>query len=678
MNIILRKLILTNFKAIRSLAIEFGDETNIFGRNEAGKTTIHDACRWLFFGKDSTDRADFEIKTLDKNNRVISKLSHEVEAVLDIDGSETILKRVLEEKWEKKRGTPEPVFTGNQTSYFWNGVPLKQSEYQAKINGLMDEKIFKLITNALYFNDALKWEERRSVLTQISGIVTDQEIAAGDTEYEKLLAEVGKETLKEYKAKLLAKKKKLKEALETLPTRIDEATRSLPDVLDFSVVEKNLQGKRNELAGVEQEMNESVAALKEKHDAINAKQTEIQGLRSNIISLENGIRNTLLEKKSNRESSLSALRRDLRNANDELTANKSDYLNAENRKKQIITEQNNLRTEWNGLNTQQSDILKEEFVFDDSKCNCPTCKQKLPETDINQQKDGLEKNFNNNKTSRLNTVTARMKSITDTGKKLGDEVNILDKKVSDLLAQNETLVTKIADLQSKLSTLEEEHSQLSTNEAQELTNALSASEEIKTLKSKIEILEKEMEVLNTQEPDNSALKQRKINIQGIIDLLNKQLALKDQRTKTEERIAQLNDEEKDLAQQIADLEASEFTIERFERAKSDALEQKVNGMFKHVTFKLFETQINGAEAPCCITLYKGVPWTDLNTAGKIWAGLDIISVLNNHYNVRAPIFLDNRESTTEIPDINAQIINLIVSPEDATLRVEAKQMAEAV
>lgn len=677
MNIELKRLTLINFKAIRNLTIEFGHHTNISGRNEAGKTTIHDACRWLLFGKDSTDRADFEIKTLDSRNRVIPKLSHEVEAILDIDGEETIVKRVLEEKWEKKRGTAEATFTGNQTSYFWNGVPMKQSEYQAKINGLVDEKIFKLITNALYFNDALKWEERRSVLTQIAGIVTDAEIASGDTEYEKLLAEIGKETLKEFKAKLSAKKKKLKEELETVPTRIDEATRSMPDVLDFSIVEKNLAGKRQELSKVEQDMNDVVTALKEKHEAVNHKQTEIQGLRSKISTLEFAVKSKLQEAKSTRENNLSTIRRDLRNTNDDLARNKSDYLNAENRKKQIVTEQNGLREEWNRLNAQQSEALKDEFQFDESKCACPTCKQRLPEADINQQKESLKKNFDTNKSALVNTVKTRMKTVMDNGKSLGDEVSTLDKKASDLLDVNEKLVTKIADLQSKLSALEAEHNQLSTNESQELTTAISSNDEINTLKAKIEVLEKEMEALNTPEPAND-LKQRKSVIVSEIEQLNKQLALKDQIEKTKVRISQLEGEEKDLAQQIADLEKSEFTIERFERSKSDALEQKVNGLFKHVAFKLFETQINGAEVPCCLTLYKGVPWTDLNTAGRIWAGLDIISVLNEHYDVKAPIFLDNRESTTEIPEIDAQIINLIVSPEDATLRVETKQLAEAV
>lgn len=678
MEIILDKLTLINFKGLRNRTIEFGPSTNIFGANESGKTTICDAFLWLLFGKDSTDREKFEIKTLDSRNNVIPKISHEVEGHFRIDGETAILKRVLEENWVKKRGTPEPVMDGNITSYFWNGVPQKQSEYQSKINTLVNEKAFKLLTNALYFNEVLKWEERRSVLMQIAGDITDADIASGDATYEKLMAEIGKESLSDFKKKLAAEKKKLKEALETLPTRIDEATRSMPDPIDFSIVEKNIAGKKAELAQIEKEVSDTVAALKEKHEAINGKQKEIHALNTQIAQKEHSIKSGLQEKKSARETEISNLKRDSRNLNDELTRNKSDYLTAENRKKAIVTQQNQLREDWNKLNAQQSEILKEEFVFDESKCSCPTCKQRLPEENITQQKETLKKNFENDKTNRAKTIVAKLKETTDTGKRLGDEINELDKKVTDLMKSNEDLLQKIQAIVDRVGELEAENNKLSENESGELNNALAFDEDLLALQSKVDNIQKEIDAINTPEQGGDALKQSKINVQGEIDLLNKQFNAREQIEKTKLRIADLEKEEKNLAQQIADLEGKEFVIQNFERAKSDALEGRVNGMFRYVRFKLFETQINGAEVPCCHTTYKGVPWSDLNTAGKIWAGLDIIAVLSEHYKVKAPIFLDNRESVTDIPETGSQIINLIVSPEDKTLRIETQQLAEAV
>ncbi|MGI8600291.1 MAG: ATP-binding protein, partial [Chitinophagaceae bacterium] len=175
MNIILRKLQLTNFKGIKNLSCEFSHETFIYGENATGKTTVMDAFLWLLFGKDSTDRKDFEVKTLDKAGNVIEKTDHEVYALLDVDGRDIELKRVLREKWQKKRGSVEAEFTGNETLYFWNDVPCQQKEFQAKINNLVDESIFKLLTSPLYFN-SLPWQNRRDVLIGIAGDVTDAEV----------------------------------------------------------------------------------------------------------------------------------------------------------------------------------------------------------------------------------------------------------------------------------------------------------------------------------------------------------------------------------------------------------------------------------------------------------------------------------------------------------------------
>ena len=72
MEIKIFSLKLKNFKGIKELKIDFNcQNTNIYGANATGKTTIFDAFKWLFFDKDSSDRKDFNIKTLDNNNNPI-------------------------------------------------------------------------------------------------------------------------------------------------------------------------------------------------------------------------------------------------------------------------------------------------------------------------------------------------------------------------------------------------------------------------------------------------------------------------------------------------------------------------------------------------------------------------------------------------------------------------------
>ena len=61
----LHKLVLTNFKGIKSFTLDAqGQDVNIWGDNATGKTTLYDAFLWLMFDKDSNNRKDFEIKTI--------------------------------------------------------------------------------------------------------------------------------------------------------------------------------------------------------------------------------------------------------------------------------------------------------------------------------------------------------------------------------------------------------------------------------------------------------------------------------------------------------------------------------------------------------------------------------------------------------------------------------------
>ena len=198
MKITLKSLKLTNFKGARNVQIDFSENvTNIYGRNRAGKTTLFDAFTWVLFGKDHSNKKDFEIKTVDEKEEVIPKIDHEVEAVLKTDDREVSLKSVLREKWTTKKGSTEPVFTGHETIYFFDNVPMKQEEYRKKISKIIDESLFKLITNPYYFNE-LKQQDRRNILLEMVSHKTDFELA-GEYDFKELAVMLGNKTAYEIK-----------------------------------------------------------------------------------------------------------------------------------------------------------------------------------------------------------------------------------------------------------------------------------------------------------------------------------------------------------------------------------------------------------------------------------------------------------------------------------------------
>ena len=121
------------------------------------------------------------------------------------------------------------------------------------------------------------------------------------------------------------------------------------------------------------------------------------------------------------------------------------------------------------------------------------------------------------------------------------------------------------------------------------------------------------------------------------------------------------EEEKSLAQQISDLEKKEFAMDAYTRARMDMVEERVNGKFKLVRFKMFNTLINGGIEEACECTLNGIPFPDINSAGKIQAGIDIISTLSDFYNTYCTVWVDNAETINELPQIKSQLVRLVVT-----------------
>lgn len=651
MKLTLKRLWLINFKGIRNKQIDFRDITNIFGENASGKTSIADAWSWLLNGKDTANRKDFEIKTLDENNVVIPNIDHEVGAEIDVDGTAVILRKVLKENWVTKRGSNKVELKGNETFYYWNDVPMKQGEFQTKISVFGNENLLKLITNPLYFNSSLKWEDRRSVLIPLIPDVPDAEIAQGNEAFTKLMAEMSGKTFKEYRAQIASKKKLLKEELERIPVRIDEVDKSMPDVLNFNAISSDISAKQQELAGIDSQIEDSTKALQEKHSEITAKQNKIHQLTTEVKNIEFQTREKLKDANRAQASDMASLERDINEATRSIADNNAGIQRANASK-------NTQQSERDGLRERYEKVGNEVLVFNDHEFSCPTCRRAYEEADIEAKKTELTNNFNISKSKRLADISA-------SGKNINDYLAKQDELIAGFTASNDILQAKIAELKDKLVTLKAVQAEFN-NTLSEIVKVLEADIKYNNILFDIDSLQ--AQVKEVPAVDNTELKTRKALITGEIDQLKQQLATRDQIDRAVLRIEELEKEQSSYAQQLADLEGTEFNMEQFNKAKMTLIEDRINSKFQYVKFKLFDQQINGGEVDCCDTLINGVPFTDANNAAKINAGLDIINTLCHHHGVFAPIFIDNRESVNNLIHCQSQIINLIVST-DQQLRV---------
>jgi DNA repair exonuclease SbcCD ATPase subunit len=233
--ITLISLTLRNFKGIRGFVLDAaGKNISAYGDNATGKTTLFDGFLWALFHKDSQNRTTFEIKGLDELGRVAEHgLQHEVEAVLMVDRRRRSFKKVYYEKFTKKRGAAIAESSGHTTDYYVDGVPVKLAQYNAEVNGLIDEEIFKLLTSPAYFNEVLKPDARRKVLLDVCGDMTDSEIIAGNKQLAPLTDILGDRSLEDHRKVIAARRSEINKELDKIPVRIDEARRSMPDVSDL-------------------------------------------------------------------------------------------------------------------------------------------------------------------------------------------------------------------------------------------------------------------------------------------------------------------------------------------------------------------------------------------------------------------------------------------------------------
>lgn len=653
MKIQLKNIHLSFFKGIRDLRVNFGDSTDIYGENAAGKTTVFDAFLWLLFGKDSEDRKDFEIKTL-QDGQPMHKVDHEVSATLMVDGETNVLRRVYKEKWTKRRGSDKEELTGHENLFYWSDVPMQLAQYQAKVAGIVNEDLFKLLTNPAYFN-SMKWQDRRRVLLEIAGDISDANIVSlliheHGQHFETLAQKLKeKKTLDEHKREAAAKKKKLKDELALIPARIDEVRKSMPEPKDYVVLEQDLQKYISDLKGVEDAINSKAEAVRQQQDKQREAQKQIFSLQRDIDASTHAFQSRFEQEERNATADVRQAKDDVRRLTVEIQSLIEQEKAARAKVDSLVAEKTDLLTRWSQVNESTASFEGHAF-------SCPTCKRALEAADVESKKAELRDAFNTDKQKTLEKIQLD-------GRSLKASIDAENQKLGEY-------ATKLLSLQQQLSSAQEKADtptadRLSVDHL--VSQAVTNDDTIKEKQARIVELEKITKA--PSEVDTSELTSRKAALTVSIEDLKLSLSTKMQLTKAEERIAELQRQEREFNAQLNEVEGLEFQIEQFEKAKMDELQNRIDSRFKFVRFKLFDVQVNGGEAPCCETLVNGVPYSDANNAGRINAGLDIIDTLSEHYGVTAPVFVDNAESVNDLLPVSSQVIRLVVS-RDKKLRVE--------
>lgn len=669
MKVEVKKILLENYKKFPSKSVDLFPRTEISGRNREGKSTLQDAYLDVLTGKMANGTEPTSIRR--KENGVeVPKVDVIRELTLAIDGKEKVIRKITKQKWRKPRGQSEEVFDGNETSYEIDGFPAKSKDYTEFIQSIAEPSTLLMCSNPKPFLDTLQKStaESRKVLEKMSGFDIAQ-FMEENPQYAHV-EEITKgysveDTLKKLRKELNAQKKKV----DAKNTEIAYETNRTVEAEDTSSLESKKQELNAELSKLEEQeqiledsakgydsLSYEIRGLKSSRDGLVSKANEWLRARQKFIS---DTVSELMLKKSEKESSIRIIGMELDNHIREAKQAKADLDRARQDYPRIKEK------EWNDSRLKAI----EAETFNDSDTICPTCGQELPEEQVAELKASFEekkkfrieteltqkKNWESVKQNQLKGICDLGNSASAKLKKTNEEINKLQSEIGAAQDEVAELTKQIEEEQSKFTELPE---------SVDMTN----DEEYLAVTARIAELEEKLKSFDDVPGKKQELRMQISNVMKQISNVDADIKIAQAAvTEKEKRVAEMNEELKDLGQVQADIEKNIDTVLNFSIQKNKALAEKINPYFKHFQFSFLDYTIEGNPVETCKMICNGIDYNSgLNHSDKILCEVDLLNGLQEMNGLNLPLWIDDSESIDKkrIPVLDRQMIVLRVTDGD--------------
>lgn len=650
---------LTNFMGVRSFRLELdGANATVRATNGAGKTTLATAFSWLLTGKDSRGQADFQIKTLQPTGEPLHNLEHTVEATLRVDGEEVTLRRAFKEIWAQKRGSVRDEFTGHETLFWLDGVPCgTKREFDDRVAELVPAAAWRELTNPDAWH-AQHWQKRRSDLIDICGDVTNDDVIGAHPDLADLPGILGRRTVDEHRRVIDAKLKDINMELKLLPARIDEVRRGMPVAPDFT--RRQLESAVATQRADRQKATELLAAARGGAVDVSAERKRLREVEDALTALDREALRLVSEAQDAAQGKVLAARRAIEDADHRHARllEQTEELDADVAR--IDVQLVALRGEWKAVASQALEVHVEGV--------CPACQQDLPADQVEAAHRQATEELNAKKAKRLALLKERGEELSKRRDAKAAEVALNRSKAEGMERGRAALVAAL-----------EAAEKATSSTAKPMKDPTQGPEYAKLAAERDELTARIEQLTVGDETEIARLTAEAERLDGLIESSEKDLAAIDQRTAGEKRISELQAQEKALAAEYEDQVRQVDLLERFVRAKSRMLTDRINSHFAITEFRLFEEQINGGLQDACTALVDGVPYgAGLNRAARINSGLDVINALQKHHGVAVPVMVDEGESVVTLLPLNTQVVRLVVDERHVDLHIELDTKKEQV
>lgn len=650
MDLKLIKLNIENFAGIKAQQFDFeGKNVRVYGANATGKTTTATALQWLLFDKglDGSTKS-FNPVPLDEENNEQYELIPTVYAEFDVDGKAISLKKESHPKYTTNQKTNRKEYSRSRTKkQYINDESLKVKDYQSKVAELIDEDVFKLVTNPSAFNQ-LHWKKQRELLFEIADPINEEDIIKTNDDFKELKDILGDHDIDTKQRILNDKIKQINKDIKDIPIRINQTEQNKQEVSEYSEYdEEHYNTVKQEIEQLEKERVDvqNGKAEVDLRNQLADKQAELKRLEDNHNSDNENRIHSLTQELNVENGTISNLHTKIQN-------NKQQIEHEEKRRKTLLSKHSELLAKEEAINNR-----KLEYKEDDV---CACCGQKLPQDQVEEANRKARERFNKEKSDDLEKVKSEKNNILTEGKKIKPIIEQIESENNELQIKVNEAKEKTTRIQNKINKLKTGNTDVTATdtykEVMQVINDIN--------KQRQNIRETTQQQIADIDDKINQLSQEKYEFESIkaIENSNKHL---------DEVINELRNEEDRLLDEKENYSHELYILKEFTTTKVNMLTQNINNKFDMAQFKLFNQLVNGELEETCITTVNGVEYDGgLNNAARINVGLDIINTLSTHYGITAPIFIDNAESVTQIIQTQAQQIQLIVSEQDKKLRME--------
>lgn len=661
--ILIDKICLRYFKGVENKEIVLGDNINVVkGRNGIGKSTIADAISWVLFGTNQSGATKFGIKTKDKDGNEIEDVAHSVEISLSVQDEQEgltcyVLTRTLTET-RKEDGS-----VTNSYTYKVDGEVETAGDFKKVVDAICPEEVFRLCSSPYSFTQ-MDWSEQRKRLNEMFGVPSVEDVTGGDKKYDVIKELLEKEDIDKVLKHLNYKRKEVQKSLDEVPVRLEALKNVLPKAEDWADIENRIKEKGLEIDATRKSLNtidNGGADLIRKQQNISILNLDYKRKRIMEESAQRKMGEILKANAEAKTACKKAVAEAEQNIEDLKQKSKSfdvALVKCDARMNELDAEKADGKAKWKLIKAR-----KWEWNEDDAFC--PTCKQPLPEDQVQRIMEESKKTFLNNQASDL-------KKLGDDAARIKEEVKKCEETTEYFKTQQKATQTQLDKAEAELEEARKAQEEQAKKEEEKVSveTLLAEKPEYKQVCDRIKKIEAEQEKpadegMSEEDKKLKAELETKLkDLEAEREVLTARLAVKAQWEKVNAQIVGLQEDRAQWKEQIDGLDEKIKAASDFQKRSCEVLEENVNRRFKLVKWKMFRRQLDGTEKPWCECSVDGVPYSDLNTAAKINAGLDITNTLKRHYGVDVPCVIDNAETVQEPLYEGGQQIRLTVTDDE--------------